>query len=135
MDRPVFEELVQQGLARIPERFRKLLRNIAIVVTDEPTPVQLQKSGIRPGSLLLGLYEGVPRVSRYGQEPLLPDKITIFQKSIEAVAPTPATVREEVARTVWHELGHHFGLSEHAVRQAEQRRHQTYPRTTTGSKS
>lgn len=122
MDRPAFEALVQQGLSRIPARFRQLLRNIAIVVTNEPTPAQLKKSGIRQGSLLLGLYEGVPRTSRYGQEPLLPDKITIFQWSIEAVAKTPAAIREEVARTVWHELGHHFGLSEHAVRRAEQRR-------------
>ncbi|MBI4089970.1 MAG: metallopeptidase family protein [Candidatus Kerfeldbacteria bacterium] len=122
MERSVFEELVQQGLARIPERFRRLLRNVAILVADEPTPAQLRKGGVRPGSLLLGLYEGVPRISRYGQEPMLPDKITVFQKSIEAVARTPAAIREEVARTVWHELGHHFGLSEHAVRRAEQRR-------------
>jgi predicted Zn-dependent protease with MMP-like domain len=122
VDRITFEQLVNEGMTRIPERFRRLLRNVAIVIADEPTPTQLRKSGIRPGSLLLGLYEGVPHTSRYGQEPLLPDKITVFQSSIEAVAKTPAAVREEVARTVWHELGHHFGLSEHAVRQAEHRR-------------
>lgn len=125
MEREVFEQLVAEGLARIPDKFRALLKNVAIVVEDEPTPQQLQRTGVRRGSLLLGLYEGVPQTGRFGQTPILPDKITIFQKPIETVARTPQAVREEVAKTVWHEIGHHFGLSEHAVRQAQIKRFRT----------
>lgn len=119
MERDEFELIVAEGVAEIPERFRSILENVAIVVEYSPTPAQLRKTGVRAGSILLGLYEGVPRISRYGQLPTLPDKITIFQRSIEAVAHTGDAIREEVKKTVWHELGHHFGLSEHAVRKAQ----------------
>ncbi len=52
----------------------------------------------------------------------MPDKITIFQKPIELVARTPEAIRQQVTETVWHEIGHHFGLSEHAVRKAQSKR-------------
>ncbi len=122
MEREAFEQLVEEGLARIPEKFRKLLENVAIVIEDEPTPQQLRRTGVRRGSLLLGLYEGVPHTGRFGQTPILPDKITVFQRPIETVARTPQAVRKEVAKTVWHEIGHYFGLSEHAVRKAQTKR-------------
>lgn len=122
MQRQEFENLVREGIERIPPRFRKLLKNVAILAADEPTAEQLRRSRTRSGSLLLGLYEGVPRASRFGQDPLLPDTITIFQRPIEAVAATPEAIRKQVADTVWHEIGHHFGLSEDAVRRAERRR-------------
>lgn len=122
MERDQFEQLVSEGLERIPAKFRVLIKNVAILIADAPTPEQLRRNHIGPGSTLLGLYEGVPRAARYGQEPLMPDKITIFQQPIESVAATPEAVREQVAKTVWHEIGHHFGLSEHAVRTAERRR-------------
>lgn len=122
MERPDFERLVTEGVAQIPERFRNLLKNVAVVVEDVPTLHQLRKSRIGRGSLLLGLYEGLPKTHRYGQDPVLPDKITIFQRSVEAVARTDQDIRRVVAETVWHEIGHHFGLSEHDVRRAETRR-------------
>lgn len=122
MTRETFEQLVALGVAAIPDKFKTLLENVAIVVEDEPTPAQLAKTGTRRGTILLGLYEGIPRTSRYGQLPQLPDKITIFKRSIEQVATTPDAIRDEVRKTVWHEIGHHFGLSERAVRAAQQRK-------------
>ncbi|MBI4092390.1 MAG: metallopeptidase family protein [Candidatus Kerfeldbacteria bacterium] len=122
MERDEFEQLVAEGLSRIPDKFRKLLKNVAVVIEDFPSTAQLRKTGVRRGSLLLGLYEGVPRIARYGHDPLLPDKITIFQRSIEMVAHSPEAIRQAVAEKVWHEVGHHFGLSEHAVRQAQSRK-------------
>lgn len=122
MEEQYFEELVTEGIALIPERFRKLLKNVAIVIEDSPTPTQLHRGKVPPGSTLLGLYEGVPRARRFGQDPVLPDKITIFRLPIVAIARTPEQIRRAVAQTVWHEIGHYFGLSEHAVRCAEKRR-------------
>ena len=122
MERTDFEILVSQGLDAIPERFRGLMKNVAIIVADEPTREQARKAKLRPGTLLLGLYEGVPQTSRYGRDPLLPDKITIFQRAIESIAAGPEAIPQLVAETVWHEIVHHFGLSEHAVRQAQQKR-------------
>lgn len=122
MERNAFEQLVREGIALIPEKFLNLIKNVAIVVEDRPSPVQLQRSNVSRGSLLLGLYEGVPRTSRYGQLPALPDKISIFQQPIELVAQTPERIRQVVAETVWHEIGHYFGLSEAAVRKAQVKR-------------
>ena len=67
-----------------------------------------------PGSLLLGLYEGVPltkRSSHYGLVP--PDKITIFRGPILRVTPLDeGAIRAQVRRTVLHEIAHHFGISD-----------------------
>jgi len=62
------------------------LDNIEVLVDDRPSPNQLSKSRLKPNHTLLGLYEGVPqtrRGSNYGM--VLPDKITIFQQTIEAI--------------------------------------------------
>jgi predicted Zn-dependent protease with MMP-like domain len=123
MDKKDFEKLVEEGIAMIPEEFLARLENVAVVVEGEPTREQLRKAKIGRGVLLLGLYEGVPQTRRgpnYGM--VLPDKITIFQKSIEKVAGTENEIREQVKNTVWHEIAHHFGSSEESVRAAESRR-------------
>jgi len=126
MEREAFEELVAAGLMQLPERFLKQIRNVAIVISDRPTSGQRQRGRIDPQSLLLGLYEGVPKTSRFGQTPLLPDKITIFQDHIEAVAGRPEDIPGIVANTVWHEVGHYFGLTEAQIHRADHRRRRKY---------
>ena len=116
-----FEQLVKEGIDAISERFLKKLKNVEIVIEDEPTSQQLGKLNAR-GALLFGLYEGIPQTNReqYGQ--VLPDKITIFKNSIEKVFQNPQDIKKAVKDTVWHEIAHHFGMSEHQVRQDEQKR-------------
>ena len=120
--REKFEKLVDEGIKAIPERFLKKLDNVDIVIEDEPTPYQLRKLRTWLGSLIFGLYEGVPQTKRghYGQ--VLPDKITIFQKSIEKIAHSEEEIKEIVKNTVWHEIAHHFGLDEKGIREAELRK-------------
>jgi len=122
MMREKFEKLVDEGIKAIPERFLKKLDNVDIVIEDEPTPYQLRKLRTWLGSLIFGLYEGVPQTKRghYGQ--VLPDKITIFQKSIEKIAHSEEEIKEIVKNTVWHEIAHHFGLDEKGIREAELRK-------------
>ncbi len=118
-----FEALIAQGVATLPEQFRRKLENVAIVVADEPSPKQLKQQHLTNPLSLLGLYEGVPQSRRgVGYSGVLPDKITIFKRSIEHAAASPDDVRRLVRDTVWHEIAHHFGLSESRVRRAEQRR-------------
>lgn len=117
-----FEALVEQGIASIPEEFRQLVKNVAIVVADEPTPEQLGKTGIRRGQLLFGLYEGVPQTARGAGYSALPDKITIFKRAIVESCASADEVRDQVKETVWHELAHHFGSSEQRVRRAQTKR-------------
>ena len=91
-----------------------------MVVEDRPTAGQLTESGIKSSETLLGLYEGIPlteRGRRYGL--VTPDKITIFQKPIEATCRNDAEVKTEIRRVVQHEIAHHFGISDARLSQIE----------------
>ncbi len=86
MTRTKFRELVDEALAGIPARFRKAMKNIAIVIEDEPTAEELEEVGIEPPDTLLGLYQGTPLTERqWAHGNVLPDKITLFQGPIEDV--------------------------------------------------
>lgn len=123
MTRDAFEQLVGEGIAAIPEKFLQKLKNVRIVVEDEPSREQLAKGRVRAGWTLFGLYEGVPQPARGGGYNLfLPDKITIFQFPIENACRSDDEIREQVKQTVWHEIAHHFGLDEEAVREKERER-------------
>jgi len=107
-----FDEVVARALKRIPARFRKHLRNVAVIVEREPA---------RPG--LLGLYEGYPLTTRsVGHSFTMPDRITIYQGPHERQARNPAELERIVADTVWHEIAHYFGMDEGRVRRAERKR-------------
>ena len=123
LNRIGFEKLVKAGIKAIPERFLRKLDNVAIVIEAEPTPAQKKKLNLHSSWTLFGLYEGVPQTGRGANySAVLPDKITIFQKPIEESARDGKDIKEIVKNTVWHEIAHHFGMSEAQVRQAEVRR-------------
>lgn len=120
-----FSFLLEEGIQKIPEKFRSLLKNVAIVWADEPNAAQLQKTNLKPQQALFGLYEGIPQTARgVGYAGVLPDKITIFKKAILESCSTLDQTREQVAETIWHELAHHFGSSEQRVRKAQTKRRQ-----------
>jgi predicted Zn-dependent protease with MMP-like domain len=102
-----FARLVRKALAGLPAEFRDKIRNLEIVIEDQPRPEQ-----IRGGGTLLGLYEGVPLTARGAQEPYLPDRISIFRLPIERMAASPRRQAEIVRETVVHEIAHHFGISD-----------------------
>ncbi|MFA6383347.1 MAG: metallopeptidase family protein [Parcubacteria group bacterium] len=118
-----FERIVASGIKAIPEKFLRLMENVVIVVSSEPTQAQKRELKIRSGWTLFGLYEGVPQTTRGNHyTSVVPDKITIFQKPIEQAARDKQDMKEIVKNTVWHEIAHHFGLDEQRVRDAETRR-------------
>ncbi len=119
MDRDSFERLVAEVLDSLPPEIQGWLDNVAVVVARRPTPEQLAQAGLGRGDLLFGLYSGVPKTRRgftYGET--LPDRIVIFQEPIELMCRTPAQIRDQVRRTVLHEIGHHFGLDEEQLHRA-----------------
>jgi predicted Zn-dependent protease with MMP-like domain len=99
-----FEQLVRDALDELPDDIGNLMSNIAVTIEDEPPP----------GQNLLGLYEGVPwgrRGPYYAG--VLPDKITIYRGPLERTAGgDPDRLRRQVRRTVFHEIAHHFGISD-----------------------
>ena len=123
MKKVEFEKLVKEAISELPEKIRQKMDNLALCVEKRPTAEQLRKTGIRYGGFLLGLYEGVPQ-TKWGRGfgMMLPDKITIFQDSIEKFARTPEKIKKLVRNTVWHEIAHHFGFNEKQVRELERKR-------------
>lgn len=120
-----FEELVSSALSSLPKRLRDAISNVAIVVENAPRKKHASEIEIGSKGLLLGLYEGVPQTQwDRTQSGVLPDKITIFKQSIESLSTDDASLKKLVRDTVWHEIGHHFGLTDKELRLIEKRRTQ-----------
>lgn len=118
MTREEFEDCVEEALANLPDEVAHLMDNIVVMVADQPSAEELDRVGLGDGHLLLGLYMGVPlgRRGRHRYSNVPPDRVVIYQKSIEAAYPRERVV-EGIRRTVLHEVGHHFGLSDAQLRQ------------------
>ncbi len=113
-DQVPFEQLVEQALASIPEEFHEQMKNVLVRVESEPDEELLRRVGVKHGYTLLGLYEGVP-LTAYGRIGG-PEIITIYQHPIERYCRwNPDRIREQVRRTVLHEVAHHFGIDHDEV--------------------
>ena len=123
MTRERFEQLVEEALREIPKRFRKEMRNVALVVEDEPPQALLEEMDVDAGDSLFGLYQGIPLPDRsWGHGNHLPDRISIYQRPIEeACEQDEDEIRNCIAETVIHEFGHYFGLSEDEIEEIEER--------------
>ena len=120
MQRQRFEHLVVEAITRLPAEFQQKLENVDVVVEDWPSNQQIKKLRLRHAGQLLGLYEGVPQTMRnQGYNMVLPDKITIFQRSIEAICSTDSEIANEIEQVVRHEIAHHFGIGDHTLRVIE----------------
>ena len=124
MQNEQFENLITEAVNALPEKIRKKMDNVEIVMEE----------GDSPNNSLYGLYHGVPQVARgssYGTNPTLPDKITIYKGTIERFALRQAqglsageqelAIRSLVRRVVWHEIGHHFGFDEKGIQELERK--------------
>jgi predicted Zn-dependent protease with MMP-like domain len=121
VERAAFEKLVAEALQSIPRRFRKEMRNIAIIVEDEPSPALLREMGVTPPDTLLGLYSGVPLTERsWRGEQQMPDRIHIFQGPHERDSRDDDDLVVAIAETLIHEVGHYFGMSEEQIEEIEE---------------
>lgn len=122
MTKERFEKLVEEALRDIPRSFRAEMKNVAVLVEDEPPGHVLEEMEIEPPDSLFGLYQGTPLPERgwaYGNA--LPDRIFIYQRPIEEACEDDEEIRECVAETVIHEFGHYFGLSEEEIEEIEEK--------------
>ncbi len=101
-----FDELVDKALGDIPEGLRSAMDNVVVLVDDSSPPGRL-----------FGLYQGVPLTSRGRYSASMPDRITIFKETICSVCETTEDVERQVRKTVIHEVGHHFGISDARLRE------------------
>ena len=102
-----FEELVADALDGIPEELGRYMDNVAVFVEDVP-----------PDPRLLGLYQGVPLTARgISYSGTMPDRISIYRRTICAVSNSEEEVVNQVRRTVIHEVAHHFGIGDRRLRE------------------
>jgi predicted Zn-dependent protease with MMP-like domain len=117
-----FERLLAEAITLIPGRFRREMKNLALVVEDEPAPDLLEEMEIEPPDSLYGLYQGTPLPERtWGFGNQLPDRITLFQRPIEEDCEDEDEVRAVIGETLIHEVGHYFGLSEEEIEEIEEK--------------
>ena len=122
MTRAAFERLVVEAIALIPRRFRREMKNLALVVEDEPSAELLRDMEIEPPDTLYGLYQGTPLTERtwdFGNA--LPDRITIYQRPIEEDCEDEDDMLAVIGETLIHEVGHYFGLSEEEIEEIEEK--------------
>ena len=115
-----FKEIVAEAIDSLPAQIEHM-KNVAIVIADDPTPEQRTKLHLWHGQLLFGLYEGIPLTQRTNYSLVLPDKITIFKRPLELVSRDLTDLKEKVRNTVWHEIAHHYGLDHDRIDELQQK--------------
>lgn len=114
-----FDAMISRALDSLPGEHVRSIKNIAIVMQDEPTAEQRHKLALRDDQTLFGLYEGIPLPQRQGHQPMLPDKITLFKEPLSRAAATENALQEEIRHTLWHEIGHYYGLDHKRIHELE----------------
>ncbi len=107
VDRPCFDRWVEEAWLQIPAFFRSRVKNVSIEVEETSRPSR------RP---ILGLYVGVPLPERTSAESETPDRIILYKKNLEMVSDSEEDLRDQIRQTLWHELGHYFGMDEKGLR-------------------
>ena len=132
MEQTDFTNIVEEEWDKVPPPYKERIRNVALLVEDEPSDELRKIEGLASEETLLGIYQGVPQTERgaeYGVGMTLPDTITIFRRPILLEAqdmahdtgePLPEMIRQVIRETIWHEIGHYFGHSEDAIAEREE---------------
>ncbi|HTA15481.1 MAG TPA: metallopeptidase family protein [Solirubrobacteraceae bacterium] len=95
-----FEELVRDALDDLPDLLRNALAHVAVVISD---------GGRARGAY--GLYQGDGATRNDAH-----DRIVIFRDTLRRdFGHDPELLRDQVTRTVRHELAHHVGFDELGV--------------------
>jgi predicted Zn-dependent protease with MMP-like domain len=105
-----FEQLVADALDSLPDDIATAMDNVEVVVEDEPPPEV--RAGVGRGHDVLGYYHGIPLTNRGYYTNVMPDRISIYMGPITRAARTPSRIKEQVRRTVIHEIAHHFGIDD-----------------------
>ena len=101
LDDDDFEELVRDALDDLPDLLRNALEHVPVVISDK---------GRRHRAY--GLYMGDTAARDNAH-----DRIVIFRDTLRRdFGHDPELLREQVTRTVRHELAHHVGFDEMGVR-------------------
>lgn len=110
------EDIVEEAVKGLPQEFSSKLDNVGFVVEAWPTRQEFESIKAHPGSLLFGLYRGIPKTKRLSSYSALPDKIIIYAGPILMISKDLQDAKERIKKTVLHEIGHHFGMNDPELR-------------------
>ena len=119
MDLEEFQKIVTESVESLPDEFKSEIDNVDIAIELWPTDDDLRSIFAHPGVTLFGLYRGIPKTKRGNYSGVLPDKIVIFAGPILRFSNSAEDAKKQIKKTVLHEIGHYFGMSEKAIRQAQ----------------
>lgn len=110
-----FDLWVNETIVDLPPFFKDRIENVLFVVEDKPD------ASVKFSDDILGLYEGIPLPERSVSQDgfIFPDVITLYKKNIEAISRNEDEIKQQIKETVWHELGHYFGLDENQMDEIE----------------
>lgn len=118
---------MRKALEELPVAYADRLENVEFIVSRQPSRREMARMGLRRGASLYGLYQGVPLTARGsgyslpGYHLVAPDKITVFWEPLVRDFPDPARLAAQVRKTVFHEIAHHFGISDEDLRETRVR--------------
>jgi predicted Zn-dependent protease with MMP-like domain/Flp pilus assembly protein TadD len=109
-----FDQAVEDALAKLPEKVRRFLANVAVTVEDVPSDHDLLAADPPLSPCILGLFRGPSHGRSDGLDPVthLPSSIVLFQRNLERYATSRDALIEEIGVTLVHEVGHFLGLDE-----------------------
>lgn len=118
------EEMIREAVVALSAKTKEAMDNVVFVVEDEARRKKGGEVSIKRDEVLLGLYEGIPKIERdAGYFGVLPDKITIFQKPLEELSGgNKNKLKQLVFEVVWHEVGHHLGFDEKEIDELEEKK-------------
>lgn len=118
-----FSTLIAEVMDELPQEHIKRLKNVAIIIADEPTAEERETLQLRDDQNLYGLYQGIPLSQRQGYTgTMLPDKITLYKIPLMNSATSYSSFRAQVKHTLWHEIAHYFGLNHTDIYNLEKKR-------------
>jgi len=115
-----FDDLISSVMDELPQNYITSMKNVSVVIADDPSEDQRTKLKLRRHDTLFGLYEGIPLTRRgSGYNLVLPDKITLFKNPLLQASADLEAFRENTKRTLWHEIAHHYGLDHERIHKLE----------------
>jgi len=108
MSRRAFEQVVDEALEELPDWVLDAVDNLHVVVENRPNADQDPH-----GEGILGIYEGVALAERgIDYTGFLPDRISVFMEPHLSLGLNRDELRDEIRRTVLHEVAHHLGIDD-----------------------
>ena len=117
------EAIARRTMIGLPEPFASHLADIVLLIEDFADEETLESMDIEDPFDLTGIYEGIPIGEKsVEQSGAMPDRIRLFRRPIlDEWAAGEDTLEHLVAHVLVHEVGHHFGLSDDAMHNLEER--------------